>query len=137
MPRKRKIFEVVETALIAAGGLKDTPAGRRSYRDYLEWLSGEEQERKKLGFEQMSRGWLKGSKDFRKAVLGDLRDEVSRKVALARYLRETTLVPNAWLATHLHMGTAKSVSSRISYHRNTVSSDEPTWKILKMLECVD
>jgi hypothetical protein len=127
----------------------------------------------------MSRGWLKGSKDFRKAVLGDLRDEVSRKVveaeagemrephwerelqkglemlgkreaelfsarkgslwkvALARYLRETTLVPNAWLATHLRMGTAKSVSSRISSHRNTVSSDEPTWKILKMLECVD
>lgn len=179
MPRKRKIFEVVETALIAAGGLKDTPAGRRSYRDYLEWLSGEEQERKKLGFEQMSRGWLKGSKDFRKAVLGDLRDEVSRKVveaeagemrephwerelqkglemlgkteaelfsarkgslwkvALARYLRETTLVPNAWLATHLHMGTAKSVSSRISYHRNTVLSDEPRWRSLKMLECVD
>ena len=59
-PRKREACEVPETALLAAGGLADTPAGRRSYRDYLVWLSGEEGERKRLGFEKMSRGWAKG-----------------------------------------------------------------------------
>jgi hypothetical protein len=59
------------------------------------------------------------------------------KVALARYLRESTLAPNAWLATRLGMGTAKSVSSRISMHRKHVSIDELIWKQLKMLDCVD
>ena len=167
------------TALSEAGGLADTPKGRRSYRHYLEWLSEEDAEKRRLRFEQMCRGWVKGSKEFRKAVLADLQDEVSRrvveaeaeelreplwerqlkqglevlgktegellsarkgspwKVALARYLREATLVPNGWLAERLGMGTAKSVSSRISTHRKTVGSSEPAWEKLKILECVD
>ena len=178
-PSKRWPTLESSTALSEAGGLADTPKGRRSYRDYLEWLSEEDAEKKRLGFEQMCRGWVKGSKEFRKAVLADLQDEVSRrvveaeaeelreplwerqlkqglevlgktegdllsarkgspwKVALARYLRETTLVPNDWLAGRLAMGTAKSVSSRISTHRKIVASSEPTWKRLKILECVD
>jgi hypothetical protein len=59
------------------------------------------------------------------------------QVALARHLSESALAPNAWLATRLGMGTAKSVSSRTSMHRKTVSSDELIWKQLRMLECVD
>ena len=79
-PRRRKSFEVFATALNAAGGLADTPAGRRGYRDYLEWLSAEEGERKKLGFEKMSRGWAKGSKAFKKEVLKNLADEDERTI---------------------------------------------------------
>lgn len=178
-PSKRWPFLMAATALSEAGGLADTPAGRRGYRDYLTWLSAEDAEQKRLGFERMCRGWVKGSKGFRSAALADLRDKLSArvveaeagelreplwqrrlnqgletlgktekellsarkgspwKVALARHLRETTLVPNRWLVDHLAMGTAKSVSSRISAHRKTTAHSDPQWEKLRMLECVD
>ena len=131
-----------------------------------------------MGFDRMCRGWGQGIKDFRKAILEDLKDEVSLKVveaeaeelreplwerrlncglealgkseaellsarkgidwkvALARYLRESCLAPNRWLAERLHMGTAKSVSSRVSFHRHTENGLDQQWAKLKMLECV-
>lgn len=79
-PRKREAFESFNLALESAGGLKDTPAGRHLYRDYLGWLSEEEGEKKRLGFERMCRGWAKGTKEFKKAVLEDLKDEVALRV---------------------------------------------------------
>lgn len=82
-PRKRRPYESFEAALEAAGSLKDTRAGRKLYRDYLENLSEEDAEKKRLGFERMSRGWIKGTKEFRKAVLDDLKDEVSVRVSEA------------------------------------------------------
>jgi hypothetical protein len=89
-PKKRRGYENFELCLEAAGGLKDDPRGRRLYRDYLAWLSEEDSERKRLGFDQMCRGWIKGSKDFRKSVLDDLKDSTSQKVteAEAREMRE-------------------------------------------------
>lgn len=80
---KRRSYESFELCLDAAGGLNDTRRGRELYRDYLAWLSEDDGERKRLGFEQMCRGWIKGSKDFRKAVLEDLKDPVSRMVTEA------------------------------------------------------
>lgn len=82
-PRRRRSYESFEAALEAAGGLKDTRPGRKLYRDYLEHLSEENAEKKRLGFEEMSRGWIKGTKEFRKAVLDDLKDEVSVRVGEA------------------------------------------------------
>jgi REP element-mobilizing transposase RayT len=82
-PRKRRSYESFEAALEAAGSLKDTRAGRKLYRDYLENLSEEDAEKKRLGFERMSRGWIKGTKEFRKTVLDDLKDEVSVRVSEA------------------------------------------------------
>ena len=106
--------------LRGAGGLQDTRAGKRSYRDYLAWLSADDEARRRLGFEtsKKSERW---------------------KVALARYLRERLLVPNAWLAVQLHMGTAQSVSSRISQHRRKSERGEldDDWNDLGLLECVD
>lgn len=81
--RKRRAYESFELCLEAAGGLKDTRSGRRFYRDYLAWLSEDDRERKRLGFESMCRGWIKGTKDFRKAVLDDLKDETTRLVTEA------------------------------------------------------
>mgnify|MGYP000503395303 CR=1 FL=1 len=40
-------------------------------------------EKKRRGLERMSRGWIKGTKEFRKAVLDDLKDEVSVRVSEA------------------------------------------------------
>jgi REP element-mobilizing transposase RayT len=79
-PSKRWGFSEFECCLDSAGGLKDTRAGKRLYRDYLEWLSTADGERRRLGFETMSRGWAKGTKEFRKAVLADHRDALERKI---------------------------------------------------------
>jgi len=70
-PSRRWSFADFEIALSAAGGLRDTRSGRKSYLDYLTWLSADTVEQKRQGFEQMTRGWAKGSKDFKKAVLKD------------------------------------------------------------------
>ena len=59
------------------------------------------------------------------------------KVALARYLRVSSLTPNRWLANRLNMGTAKSVSSRVSSHRGAKHGRDGLWEKLEMLECVD
>ena len=82
-PRKRWEFVNYETCLQAAGGLVDSPQGRSSYRDYLAYLSEDEKERKKQGFDKMCRGWAKGSKAFKKAVLEDLEDPDLGKVVEA------------------------------------------------------
>jgi len=89
-PRKRWPYLAVSSSLESAGNLMDTPKGRRSYRDYLGWLAEEEPERKRMGFESMSRGWAKGSKEFKKAVVDDLKDETIQKVveAEAKEMRE-------------------------------------------------
>ena len=79
-PRKRWGFGDYTSCLESAGGLADKPKGRELYREYLRWLSSEDSEQKKLGFETMSQGWAKGGKDFKKAVLEDLRDEQVQQV---------------------------------------------------------
>ena len=79
-PSRRRAFECPETALESAGGLTDSPAGRRKYREYLHWLSETDVEAERLGFEKMSRGWAKGSKEFRQSVLEDLKDERMQRV---------------------------------------------------------
>jgi REP element-mobilizing transposase RayT len=178
-PSKRWSFFVASTALGEAGDLSDTRHGRSCYRDYLEWLSSNDMTRKQLGFEKMCKGWAKGSKDFKQAVMDDLKDGISQKVveseakelrgplwerrlqqglsalektdldlvsqrksadwkvALARHLRECSLTPNRWIAERLSMGTAESVSSRVSHHRKHCLANDPQWESLKMLECVD
>lgn len=79
-PRRRRRYECCEVPLSSAGGLADTSKGRRLYRDYLAWLSEEDAEKKRMGFEKMCRGWVKGTKDFHKTVLDELKDETARRV---------------------------------------------------------
>ena len=82
-PRRRRAHERFDAVLAAAGGLRDTRPGRQSYLDYLEWLSEDDVEKKRLGFEKMCQGWIKGGEKFREAVLEDLKDEVSVRVSEA------------------------------------------------------
>jgi len=79
-PRRRRSFESPELALECAGGLLDTPAGRRKYRDYLGWLSETDEEAKRLGFEDMTKSWAKGTAEFKRSIIKDLKDEQVRKV---------------------------------------------------------
>jgi REP element-mobilizing transposase RayT len=82
-PRQRWDYGDYQSCLEAAGGLADKPKGRSLYRDYLGWLSTEDSEQKRIGFEKMSRGWAKGSKAFKKAVIEDLGDERVQQVVEA------------------------------------------------------
>ena len=104
-PSRRSAYEVPELALEFAGGLVDNRAGRRKYREYLDWLAQNEGEKKQMGFERMSRGWVKGTKAFKQAILDDLKDEQIQRVVEAeasemreprweRTLREALIVIN-------------------------------------------
>jgi len=79
-PSKRWRFTDFECCLESAGGLQDTRAGKRSYRDYLAWLSADDEARRRLGFETMSRGWAKGTKAFKNAVLEDQQDVLRGRI---------------------------------------------------------
>lgn len=58
-----------QPALSHAGGLSDTPKDRRRYLDYLGWLQEDEAGQKALEFDQMSRGWAVGPRDFKKDLI--------------------------------------------------------------------
>jgi len=47
-PKLRWEFQRFEAFLEDAGGLKDQPAGRRAYRDYLAWLGANTTEQKRM-----------------------------------------------------------------------------------------
>ena len=136
-------------------------------------------EQKRYGFEEMCKGWAKGSKAFKQAVLDDCDDiplkqlvesdakemrepfwehrlsqslkclgktppdlkadrkGAAWKVALARHLRESHLIPNVWLAESLHMGTPNSLSSQISRHRKANMQNDSPWELLENQENVD
>lgn len=69
--RKRPAFLNFAVALSEAGGLPDTPAGRKSYQAYLKWLATDAAAQKSFDFEGMCRGWARGSNAFKKALIGD------------------------------------------------------------------
>ena len=72
--RKRPSFMDCTGALQAAGGLADTPAGRRQYLDYLKWLTIDDAAQKELAFDKMCRGWALGAKMFKKGLLKELEE---------------------------------------------------------------
>lgn len=70
-PKRRSKFMCVETALFQAGHLADTPAGRRSYGEYLSWQLAEGPAGRSSAAVPMSRGWALGGPEFRRALLQD------------------------------------------------------------------
>lgn len=74
-PRKRWLCEDFSAVLQSAGNLGDQPAGRRSYRAYLEWLSEAQEEKSKMGFEKMLKGWAKGAEGFKESIIQRLQAE--------------------------------------------------------------
>jgi putative transposase len=67
--KSRPVFLICDDWLHELGGLTDTPAGWRSYQDYLIWLATDESEQKRQSFDKMCRGWAFGSQEWRKALL--------------------------------------------------------------------
>jgi REP element-mobilizing transposase RayT len=68
-PRLRPPWFTPAAALDDAGALADSPAGRRKYQEYLHWLSAEDLEQKRRGFERMSQGWALGTREFKLELL--------------------------------------------------------------------
>jgi REP element-mobilizing transposase RayT len=68
MGKKRPGWLDAATALDAAGGLKDSPAGWKRYCRYLEFLASDDAAKKELASEKMSRGWCVGTREFRGAL---------------------------------------------------------------------
>jgi len=73
-PGRRRPWYRPEAALAHAGGLADTPTGRRSYTAYLAWLGENEPARKALKFDRMSAGWAIGSEQFQKELATEHRE---------------------------------------------------------------
>lgn len=82
-PKRRPAWYDPVPALIHAGELADTPAGRRKYLEYLAWLAEDEPARKEQRFEAMSKGWVIGTGDFTKALVRENRELIGqgRKIA--------------------------------------------------------
>jgi putative transposase len=78
--RRRPACLDLRTCLEGAGGLRDEPAGRRSYGDYLRWLQEDDATRKTMEFDRMSRGWAIGSRGFRR----EMAQEDRKKGAMAK-----------------------------------------------------
>jgi putative transposase len=122
-PRLRAAWFRAEAALVHAGGLSDTPAGRRKYVEYLEWLAENEPARKELNFERMSRGWVIGGKAFKQEVVGEHRSAAS---ALERGDRELDEARNALLEDRLDKLLARMGRTRSDAQRATKFED---WKV--------
>jgi putative transposase len=69
-PSRRPKFLLADTAL-SARQLADTPAGRRSYDDYLTWQATEGPAGKSQAYVNLSKGWALGSKGFKQTLVAD------------------------------------------------------------------
>ena len=77
LDRKRPDFLELAHCLRAAGGLDDTRRGHQSYRAFLDWLAEDETMQKELKFDSMCRGWVLGSRNFKRALITDYEKELS------------------------------------------------------------
>ena len=71
--KNRPAWLEVETVLREAGDLNDGPAGWRSYRSYLSVLAEEDPRQRHGKFGDMSRGWVVGTKEFRREMAKELK----------------------------------------------------------------
>lgn len=87
-PAKRPSWYDPGAALEHAGGLVDTPRGRKKYLKYLEWLSEDEPARKAQKFDQMSKGWVIGSVDFKKDLIEEQKEMLQHSKRLAAQMHD-------------------------------------------------
>jgi len=67
--KARPEFLEIGPVLESIGGLKDTSQAIKKYLRYLEFLATDDAEQKRMLFEQMSKGWCFGSKEFKENTL--------------------------------------------------------------------
>ncbi len=89
--RDRPVWLEPATVLAEAGGLPDTKAGWRKYRDYLEFLATDDGKKKELVAARLSQGWCVGSGEFKK----EMRQEAAQRGADLERGRFAGLEPGA------------------------------------------
>ena len=89
-PRDRRPWFDPGAALEHAGGLEDTPQGRQKYLEYLKRLAEDEPTRKAQQFEEMSRGWIIGSRDFAKDLIEERTAMAGQGRRISREHREAS-----------------------------------------------
>ncbi len=67
----RRCDGMTPSAWLSIHGLKDNCTGWSSYEEHLKRLSADVENQKRLGFENMSRGWAIGTEGWRKALAKD------------------------------------------------------------------
>ena len=89
-PRHRPSWVSFDAALTDAGGLVDSPAGRRNYARYLGWLQEDDEAKKELEFHRMSTDWAIGTRGFKKELLAahDRLNERQRSAGSPRDIAE-------------------------------------------------
>ena len=106
-------------ALRGAGELKDTRAGWNRYEKYLQWLSEDEPERKRMG-EARELAWESGLAAELRCLGKDdeaIQSEAKAapwKVAIAGLMKAKHNSTNGWLARHLRMGVDAGVSRYVA-----------------------
>lgn len=70
-PKTRPACYQPQFTLQATGSLADTPAGRRSYADYLAWQAEEGPAGKSKAYVNLSKGWALGTAGFKAALRAD------------------------------------------------------------------
>ncbi|MFT3780811.1 MAG: transposase [Nibricoccus sp.] len=66
--KNRPVWLEPRTVLLESGDLRDDKAGWKQYIGYLEFLATDEQAKKDLIYEKLSRGWCVGSSQFREEM---------------------------------------------------------------------
>ncbi|GAB5561335.1 MAG: hypothetical protein SynsKO_29820 [Synoicihabitans sp.] len=124
MDKKRRApFLNVNTSLSSAGGLPDTPKGRRQYAAYLAWLVEDESAQKEMKFTQMSKNWAMGSASFRKELVADQRD-LSAKLKLG--VSEAKELQEMMWEQELRGCLQTFRAARVDVKRSTKAAD---WKV--------
>lgn len=88
-PKLRPAWYDPQPALVHAGTLADTSAGRRKYVQYLGWLAEDEPARKAQQFTTMSKGWVIGTSVFAKAVRHEHRELIGQGRRMAAAMEAT------------------------------------------------
>lgn len=77
---ERKPFMRLQTCLESAGGLADSPEGLRAYESYLEWQAAEGPAGKNKAYQNLSKGWALGSREFKQELLAGCEEEGTLKL---------------------------------------------------------
>jgi REP element-mobilizing transposase RayT len=120
--RKRWPGMDLTPCLYYAGGLADTPAGRKKYMEYLTWLSTSNKTKKEQSFAHMCRGWALGTREFKKDLMTEDRVEGAERLG-----------PISQEARELYW--ERLLEQMLSFHRKTqrdIASENKSiaWKVM-------
>jgi len=87
-PRQRRKWYDPRESLAHGGDLADTKAGHRRYLAYLAWVHENEPARKALKFDQMSKGWVIGSLQFKQDLIEAHKVMLATRPVLAADMKE-------------------------------------------------